>query len=204
MPIPVVSDPWSETEPDRAWSTLSAEEKHERILCTAYRLFSEQGLDAPMPAVAARAGAGVGSLYRQFPSKHELLAAIVQRRLEQIHEAAVAANLRPGSRWRALTEMLWAIMGRQHGDAILGQAWPLVADHADVMLATDRVQRAVEQLLAAARAEGSIRPDATADDIRLVFTATRSTSHIGTDAWKRMLELLIDGLRRQAPERECR
>ncbi len=76
-----VEDDWIELQPGLQWSGLSTEEKHERILCAAGRVFARDGLDATMPAVAAAAGAGVGSLYRQFPSKRDLLAALVIRRL---------------------------------------------------------------------------------------------------------------------------
>lgn len=197
MSIPVLGDPWSETNLDAAWASLSAEQKHERILCAAWRLFSEEGLDAPMPRVASLAGAGVGSLYRQFPSKRDLLVAIVTRRLEQIHEAALAAERQPGSRWEALKEMLWTIVERQHGDTILGQAWPLVEDDDRVATVASQARDALEGLLAAARAEGHIRADASTDDIRLIFSATRATQYISAGAWRRMLELLIDGLAAQ-------
>ena len=80
-PASPIADDWVEAEPERLWSALSAEQKHERILCAAGRVFAREGLDASMPVVAAEAGAGIGSLYRQFPSKHDLLAALVVRRL---------------------------------------------------------------------------------------------------------------------------
>jgi AcrR family transcriptional regulator len=194
MTIPVIEDPWLDADPDSAWATLSPDAKHERMLLSAWRLFSEQGLDAPMPVVAATAGAGVGSLYRQFPSKRDLVAALVTRRLEQTQLVVEAALQQPGSRWQALTEMLWAIVERQHGDQILGEAWSQVADHEDVARATEQTQAAIDELLAAARTEGLVRADVQTVDVRLVFTATRAVGHISPDAWKRMLELLIDGL----------
>jgi AcrR family transcriptional regulator len=194
MSIPVTADPWTEADPDGAWASLSPDAKHERILCTAWRLFSAEGLDAPMPMVAAAAGAGIGSLYRQFPSKRDLVAALVTRRLEQTREVVEAAIGQPGTRWQALTDMLWTILERQHGDEILGEAWSQVADQEDVARATERTQDALDELLAAARTEGSVRADVDTFDIRLVFTATRAVSRVSPDAWKRMLELLIDGL----------
>ena len=194
MSIPAIDDPWVEANPGCAWASLGADAKHERILCAAWRLFSEQGLDAPMPMVAAAAGAGVGSLYRQFPSKSDLLAALVTRRLEQTRRVAQVAIDRPGSRWQALTEMLWTIVERQHGDEILGEAWSQVADHPDVARATEGTQHTLSELLTAARSEGSVRADADVLDMRLVFTATRAVGGISPDAWKRILELLIDGL----------
>ena len=68
----------------RAGSALDAAEKRARLLRAAGEVFARDGLDAPMPAVAAAAGAGVGSVYRQFPSKHDLLAALVVERLQEI------------------------------------------------------------------------------------------------------------------------
>ena len=78
-------------------------QKRERLLGAAGRVFARDGLDAPMPTVAAEAGAGVASLYRQFPSKHELLAALVVRRLEQFTDATEEAAAREGDRWSVLT-----------------------------------------------------------------------------------------------------
>lgn len=189
-----MDDPWTESDPDSAWASLGADAKHERILRAAGRLFSAEGLDIPMPAVAAAAGAGVGSLYRQFPSKRDLVAALVTRRLEQIEQATQAAIQRPCSRWQALTEMLWTIVEQQHGDEILGEAWSQVADHEDVARATARTQAVIDELLASARNEGSVRADVDMLDMRLVFAATRAVGRVSPDAWKRMLELLIDGL----------
>ncbi len=194
MSIPVSDDQWIEGDPDTVWATLGADAKHERILRAAWRLFNAQGLETPMPMVAAAAGAGVGSLYRQFPSKHDLLAALVTRRLGQIEQVTEAAMRQPGTRWQALTDMLWTIVERQRGDEILGEAWSLVAEQADVAQATERTQSAIDRLLDAAREEGFVRADVDTLDIRLVFTATRAVGRVSPDAWKRMLELLIDGL----------
>src|SRR5271154_1713664 len=63
------------------WSTLDAEHKRATLLRAAGEVFAREGLDAPMPSVAAAAGAGVGSVYRQFPSKRELLPALGVERL---------------------------------------------------------------------------------------------------------------------------
>jgi AcrR family transcriptional regulator len=183
MSIPV-------TEPD--WVTLDSEAKRERLLTVAGRIFARDGLDAPMPAVAAAAGAGVASVYRQFPSKYELLAALVTLRLDQIAEAAADAAARDGDRWAAFTEMLWSIVERQQCDDFLSDARIAVAEHPDVAAATDRATEALDALLAAARAEGRLRGDASTLDLRLLFAATRAAKQVEPAAWRRMLELLID------------
>lgn len=187
-------DDWTELRPGLQWSDLSTEEKHERILCSAGRLFARDGLDASMPAVAAEAGAGIGSLYRQFPSKRDLLAALVIRRLMQTQQAAVEAAARPTDHWEALQEMLWRRVERHAADDFLGEAWSVVEDHPDVQIAAAATQDAFARLLDLARSEGGVRPDATAFDIRLLFVATRAARQVHKDAWQRVLELMIDGL----------
>src|SRR5664279_468562 len=93
-----------------AWSALPPAEKRERLLNAAADVFARHGLDAPMSEVAEAAGAGVASVYRCFPSKHELLAMLVARRMDQIARAAAEALARPGERWSALTDMLTSLV----------------------------------------------------------------------------------------------
>jgi AcrR family transcriptional regulator len=176
------------------WSTLDAAAKRERLLNTAGEVFARHGLDAPMSEVAEAVGAGVASLYRCFPSKHELLAALVARRMDQIADAAREAGQRHGDRWSALTEMLMVVVERQAADDLLGEARVSVAEHPDVIASAARATDALDRLLAAARVEGRLRADATTLDLRLVFAATRAAKQVAPGAWPRMLELLIDSL----------
>ncbi len=198
MTIPVV-DPWTETDVGIEWSALPPGRKQERILCAAGRVFSRDGLAAPMPAVAAEAGAGVASLYRQFPSKRDLLAALVARRLNQIADAATEACARGGDRWAALTDMLWQVVVGQSGDDFLGDAWQSTSEHPDVVAGTERALGALDRLLALTREQGRLRPDATTSDLRLLFAATRAARQVEPDGWRRMLELLIDSLDTHRP-----
>ncbi|MCW3064374.1 MAG: regulatory protein TetR [Solirubrobacterales bacterium] len=177
-----------------SWSLLTPEAKRERLLKAAAEVFVRDGLDAPMPAVAAAAGAGVGSVYRQFPSKRELLAELVVRRLEEITEAVGEAASQQCDRWSALGDLLWSLAERQARDDIFGEAMGTVSDHPAVGAATDRTNAAFERFLAAARAEGRLRADATILDVRLVFAATRAAKQVDPTAWRRILELLIDAL----------
>ncbi len=188
------AEPWAAADPELEWTALSGEAKRERILCAAGRVFGREGLDAPMPAVAAAAGAGIATVYRQFPSKRDLLAALVTRRLEQTAAAAEDAAARGGDRWSALTEMLWTVVERQSGDDFLGEALAQVAGHRDVVAAMDRALGALARIMDAARDEGRLRADATTADLHLLFAATRAAKRVEPEAWQRMLVLLIDGL----------
>jgi AcrR family transcriptional regulator len=185
----------AEPAPERSeWTRLDASAKRERLLAAATEVFARDGLDAPMSVVADAAGAGVASVYRVFPSKRELLAALVTRRMDQVAAAAQEAYEQPGDRWSALTGMLRSLVSAQRGDYLIGDARALVADHPDVIAAVKRSSAAQERLLAEARAEGRLRADATTLDLRLLFAATRGARRVEPDQWPRMLELMIDAL----------
>ncbi|HZE05978.1 MAG TPA: hypothetical protein VE127_12175, partial [Solirubrobacteraceae bacterium] len=134
------------------------------------------------------------SVYRAFPSKHELLAALVTRRLDQFVVEAESTYRRDGDRWTALTDMLRSLAEAQRADYTMLEARMRVADHPDVVAAAARVTEAQERLLEAARAEGRLRPDATTLDLRLLFAATRAARNVEPRHWRRMLELMIDAL----------
>jgi AcrR family transcriptional regulator len=176
------------------WAKLDAAQKRATLLRAAGEVFAREGLDAPMPAIAAAARAGVGSVYRQFPSKRDLLAALVVERLHETErgaEAALASRLGP---WRALTSLLWLLAARQAEDDVLGEAMASVSTHPEVEAALASTIASFERLLAAARDEGRLRADATALDLRLLFAATRAAGALGPGAWRRMLELGLDAL----------
>ena len=183
---------------ETCWSDLSAEGKRARLLAAAGEVFARDGLGAPMPAIAAAAAAGVGSVYRQFPSKRDLLAALVVERLEDIERDADAALASAAGPWAALTGLLWTLAERQAADDVLGEAMATVSGHAAVEQALASTNEALERLLAAARAEGRLRGDATTLDLRLLFAATRAAAQLQPDAWRRMLELGIDALQADA------
>lgn len=185
--------------PKACWSDLDAAEKRLRLLRAAGEVFARDGLDAPMPAVAAAAGAGVGSVYRQFPSKHDLLAALVVERLKETEAGAAAALAGCEGPFSALIGLLWTLAERQAVDDVLGEAMATVSSHPAVEEALQSTVMALERLLAAARAEGRLRADATTLDLRLLFAATRAAKGLEPGAWRRMLELGIDALEAGAP-----
>lgn len=193
IPLPVGD------EAAEGWAQLDAQGKRARLLGAAGDVFARDGLDAPMPAIAAAAGAGMGSVYRQFPSKRELVAALVVERLREAHDGALQALLGGDSPWQALVSLLWALAERQAQDDVLGEAMATVSSHPDVVLALAQTTDALEHLLAAARVEGRLRADATVLDLRLLFAATRAAGALEPQAWRRMLELGIDALASSAP-----
>ena len=180
--------------PTAGWSDLGVEAKRERILVAAARVFSANGLEAPMSEVAAAAGAGVASIYRLFGSKHGLFSALVIRRMGQLAQTAQEAERSGGDHWSAFVLMVTTIAEKQSPEPFVAEARALVAADPEVAAATEYARAAQGHVLAAARAEGRLRADATDEDLRLVFAATRAARRLEPGGWRRMLELLIDAL----------
>lgn len=180
-----------------AWGALDADAKRARLLAVSHQVFAREGLDAPMPAVAAAAGIGVGSLYRQFPSKHELLTALVIERLEEVIAGAEAALASDAGPWAALTAFLWDHCERAVGDDVLAEAIAALQVDPAVKRVRARSTAALQALLDAAKAEGEVREDATALDLRLLFAAARAAEQVEVGAWRRALELGLDSLARR-------
>jgi AcrR family transcriptional regulator len=176
------------------WTQLDHDAKRERLLAAATEVFARDGLDAPMSEVAVAAGAGVASVYRLFASKHELLAALVSLRMNEIAAAAEAARALDVNRWTALTGLLASLVATQRADYLMGEAQVMVAEHPDVLESVTRATEALERLLAEARAEGRLRADASTVDLQLLFAATRAARNVAPEHWPRMLELMIDAL----------
>lgn len=192
------NDPEAEEPCGSLWSSLDQSEKRAHLLSAAGELFAREGLDATMPAVAAAAGAGVGSVYRQFPSKEDLLAALVAQRLEtaiEEIEAVLAQELAP---WEALRQLLWSFAERQGSDDVAAEAMAAVVQHREVAERHAHADEALELVLSAARAEGSLRADARPRDVRLLLSSTRAARRIEADGWRRILQLGLDGLRASA------
>jgi AcrR family transcriptional regulator len=199
MTIPVTESERASGSPEGVdarcdWTRLDPGAKRDRLLLAATEVFVRDGLDAPMSDVAAAAGAGVASVYRLFPSKQEVVAALVTRRMNEVSEAAQAARARTTDRWTALTGLLSALVQTQRADYLWGEAQVLVAEHPDVIESGGRATEAVERLLAEARAEGRLRADASTVDLRLLLAATRAARIVEPEHWPRILELLIDAL----------
>jgi AcrR family transcriptional regulator len=175
------------------WTRLTAQDKRERLIQAAITVFSERGLEAPMHEVATAAGAGVASIYRVFPSKHDLWAAIVVRRLDEVTSEFEAAEQRPGDRWTAFVTLLEDRVRKQAPEPFTIEARAATEGREAVIAAVQRLNAVQARVLEATRAEGRLRADATVEDLRLLFAATRAARRQQAGS-ARMLELLIDAL----------
>jgi AcrR family transcriptional regulator len=177
------------------WGELDADGKRRRLLDVAKDVFSEQGLGASMPRVAAAAGVGVGSLYRSYGSKEDLVAALVIRQLRLL-QAEIEAAAEQESAWTAIEHSVRRIAERQTTNKLLRGALGLTSERRDVVMALGEVSLAWQQLIDRAREEGTVRNDATVKDLRFIFAAAQAADEVEPGGRDRILSLLLEALRR--------
>jgi AcrR family transcriptional regulator len=169
-----------------------------RILEAAREVFAEEGSDAPISEIAERAGVGVGTIFRRFPHKDELLAALIEQRGRQLVDAVdlALASDDAGSAFRGFVEFAVStqITDRGFCDAI---GTDLLARD-DLRARFDALHAKLAALLERAQEAGAVRADATPEDIMLVFHGVAHAGlmleDVAPGAWRRYLGLALDGL----------
>lgn len=176
-----------------------AVKNRQRILDVAADVFAAEGLGIPIDTVAQRAGVGVGTVYRHFPTKEALFEAIVVSRIEQLVGAAerALASDDPGD---ALYQFIraFAVEAATKKDLFeaLGAAGIDIKARFSGM--TDRLLEIVDDLLKRAESVGCVRTDVTGTEvIGLVVGACHAAGQGGlcTSSWERMVGIVCDGLR---------
>jgi AcrR family transcriptional regulator len=175
-----------------------ARRNREAIVTAARELFAENGPATPMDDIAARAGVGVGTVYRHFPTKEALLTELVAEVFRGFTAAAIRAQ-DVSDPWTAFEGMLRDCLAAMQSDAAGRDAimrsdeilWEGVeADKAELNAATQVViDRAI--------ADGSLRADFSAADIGPLMCGITATMHYmqGDAAWQRQLEIMLAGAR---------
>jgi len=171
-----------------------ARRNRERILKAARAVFAAKGRDAHLEDVARRAKVGVGTVYRHFPTKDALLDALVRERFEEIAGFAREALERDDA-WEGFCELIWRAAELNAIDTAFCEAIAF-SDHSRIVEETG-LRDSTERLMERARAEGRMRADATQADIPIMMAGAGSVrrSHPSSDAWRRYLTIMLDGLR---------
>jgi AcrR family transcriptional regulator len=182
------------SSPSPPWITLDADGKRLRLLEAAEAVFARHGLEAPVPAIAAAAGAGVGSVYRAFASKDEIVCALALERLRWVQERAREA-LEISDPWTGLADLLRVIADRQQGDGVLGEAFAAAFQRPDLAKPLAAATAAVDDVLERVRADGALRTEITTDELRALFTGLRAADAAQPGSSGKLLELVLAGLR---------
>lgn len=171
----------------------------ERLLAAARELFAAQGIDVSLNEVARHAGVGVGTAYRRFANKQELMEALFSSAVDELEAFARAALDEPDA-WTGMVGFLDRAMELQFGDRGLNaiMSHPMLADE-QVAQARTRVAPLLEELVAKAKAQGSVRPDLEQSDIIFLQAGLASirnrTQEVEPDLYRRYLAVFLDGIR---------
>jgi len=176
-----------------------ARRNRERILAAARLAFEEGGVHAQMEDVARRAGVGVGTLYRHFPTKEALVGELVGEKFRLLLEGARDA-LDIEDPWEAFAGTLRRNAELMAADAVVQDA--LMRSEIDWTYAEgprSELHSTFAVTVERARAAGVIRPDFTIDDVPMIMCGLCSTMADGGPGgaydWRRHLELMLDGIR---------
>jgi AcrR family transcriptional regulator len=176
-----------------------AERNRERIVAAAADAFAEGGLAVTMDEIARRAGVGVGTVYRRFPDKELLIEALFEQRIDELVKLAEAARDEPDP-FAGLARFFETFLAVQAADRGLKQVVLGTRRGAGrVARARDRIGPVVDELVARAHAAGALRADVAPSDLALIQFMLAAlvdyTHEVEPQAWRRMLALVLDGLR---------
>jgi AcrR family transcriptional regulator len=170
----------------------------ERVIMAASEVFSERGLGAGVPEIAGRAGVGKGTVYRCFPTKEHLIGAVAAERMRWFLVATEAAAERPDA-GEAFRELLLRVAERQASDNVIADAIALDLRLPELVAIREATTAALGRLLRRAQEQGAMRPDVTAEDVRVLVRGVarllRADERHDPAAWRRYAALIADGLR---------
>jgi AcrR family transcriptional regulator len=202
-----VSDVQGRGGPAPSRKRADARRNEQSLLKAAAAVFVASGVDAPVREIAAKAGVGMGTIYRHFPTRADLIVAVYRHQVEACAEAGPALLASSASPYRALAEWIGLFVDflvTKHGLATALQSDDpgFVALH-DYFL--DRLVPVCAGLLDAAVAAGEIRPDVDAFELMravgsLCLGVGRSVGRDSPYNAHHMVEVLIAGLARPKGE----
>jgi AcrR family transcriptional regulator len=168
-----------------------------RVLDAAREVFAAHGAAAPVSAVAQRAGVGVGSLYRRYGSKDDLLRHLCTLAMQQTIDAAETA-LAAADSWAGLAGYVRTCVGL--GSGALGALAGTIESTPQMWETSRRSRRLLEELVTRAQRSGGLRPDVTALDIAWLIELFGRHGPAWPDAGegsvrRRLLAIALDGLR---------
>lgn len=176
-----------------------AQERRDRLIEAAQREFAAHGVDASLEKIAREAGVSIGTLYRHFPTRLDLLMAAFRPRVQEFLKGAAKA-LEIDDPWQGFVYYLENLFAIQAGDRgfndFLSRRF---TDNAETELIHDQMCQDIANVLARAQQAGEVRPDITmADIVNLIWSNGRimdATSTAAPSAWRRYLYLMLDAYR---------
>ncbi len=179
-----------------------AQANRDRIVAAARAAFATDGIEVSVEEIARRAAVGMGTLYRHFPTKEDLVDAVLEETFDQIVGAAEQA-LTEEDAWRGLCGFLEQFFGLHVKNRVLKDMLATQAhgrDRADAMRA--RMRPLIRRLVERAQEQGALRADFAPEDMPFVIWSVgrviEETRAVAPELWRRHLGFLLDGLRADA------
>jgi len=180
------------TRPQRA----DAKRNHERLVTAARNVFAEEGGGASMEAIAKEAGVGVGTLYRHFPKRIDVVEAVYREDVDELVGVAesVAAGMEP---WPALVAWLEAFVRYASGKRrFLNELHEAFEKNPELRVASrERIEAAVSIVLTRAQEAGEARTDLDGPDLMQLLGSMCMSATLTPDQSGRLLVMIEDGLR---------
>ena len=172
-----------------------AQRNLDRILVAAADAFAELGPDVTIDEIARRAGVGHGTVFRRFPTKEALRAAVLRRRLDELLDRAKALLAAPDA-GAAFEELVWIAAESCRRDRFLFEGVETCGE-VQVMEGKQELHETVDRLIRRARRAGAVRRNVDARDVgALVGAAIQAAAHAERDEdWRRYVEVVLAGLR---------
>ena len=173
-----------------------AARNREAVLSAAREVFAEAGLDAPLDEIARRAGVGIGTLYRRFPCREQLVSAALLDKITDYADAAERALAEPDP-WAGFTWFVRRICVMQAGDRGLSDLLLITLAPGEQLEAVRaRANRSVIALIDKAKAAGRLRTDMAGEDLLLMLIGNSAiAAAAGGDAPQalpRFVALMLD------------
>jgi AcrR family transcriptional regulator len=172
-----------------------ARRNYEKLIAAAREAFTEADRSASLEDIARRAGVGIGTLYRHFPTRADLIQAVYVDEVEALSRSA--EDLRDQAPWDALAAWLYGFAGYVATKQALADELFAIADRdADVFKSCrSALYGAGASLLTRAQEAGDVRPDATIDDVLRMVTGIAKIPAAEPAEVRRILTVALDGLR---------
>ncbi|MET9485323.1 helix-turn-helix domain-containing protein [Nocardia sp. NPDC006630] len=176
-----------------------AARNQQRIIAAARELFADRGLEVTLDDVAERAGVGVGTVYRRFANKQELILEVFDAMVTEL-AAAVELALHHPDPWQGLVELFeyscrHMALNRGFGEVVLE-----MHDSMDRFVCMkERVQPGMQAVIRRAKEAGALHPSVEAGDffamVNMVDGVAGFARPVNTDVWQRYMTIVLNGVR---------
>jgi AcrR family transcriptional regulator len=182
-------------EGDRAMRA-DARRNYERLVSSAKEVFAEHGGGVSMESIAKHAGVGVGTLYRHFPKRIDIVEAVYRNDVDELMRTAegLESDLEP---WPALVEWLNAFIRYAQGKRVfLNELHEAFEKNPQLKVASrERINQVMDRVLGRAQQAGTARTDVDGQDLMQLVGPMCTNATLSDDQAQRLIAMILDGLR---------